>query len=256
MKRLFLMITAVLLSMHMMNGAEVQEEIFTVNGVSFTMVTVEGGTFIMGDSGSQSLAHEVTLSGFSIGQTEVTQELWLAVMGYNPSEFGSVMPEDLQRPVENVTWEMCQEFIARLNGLTGCEFRLPTEAQWEFAARGGNLSQGYRFAGSDDAGEVAWYNSNSPSITDTGYGTQTVGGKVPNELGLYDMSGNVFEFCQDWFGAYGSEAVTDPTGPETGAKRVARGGSWKSVSNVCSTTSRQRCGVRDAANVYGLRLAL
>jgi formylglycine-generating enzyme required for sulfatase activity len=195
---------------------------YTVNGVSFNMVDVEGGTFTMGATPEQGLdfdydeelpAHQVTLSGFSIGQTEVTQELWQAVMGSNPSYHTG----NLQYPVERVSWGMCQEFIDRLNLLTGKKFRLPTEAEWEFAARGGNKSQGYKYAGSNNADDVAWYRYNS------GHESHPVGMKLPNELGLYDMTGNVWERLADWFGPYSSEPQFNPTGPETGLKRCTRG---------------------------------
>ncbi|MBR6247566.1 MAG: leucine-rich repeat domain-containing protein, partial [Muribaculaceae bacterium] len=176
------------------------EETFTVNGVSFKMMPVEGGTFTMGAtpeqgsdaSSNENPTHQVTLSNFSIGQTEVTQALWQAVMGSNPSRFTG----DLQRPVEYVTWNQCQTFITKLNQLTGHNFRLPTEAEWEFAARGGNQSRGYKYSGSNTVGDVAWYWDNIPSQSSgtAGYGTQTVATKAPNDLGLYDMSGNVWEW--------------------------------------------------------------
>ena len=161
------------------------------------MIPVEGGTFTMGSNinGSWSNAypeHTVTLSDYSIGQTEVTQELWIAVMGNNPSHFKG----DPQRPVERVTWDDCQSFINELNKLTGRHFKLPTEAQWEFAARGGNQSMGFTYSGSNNLNDVAWYENNSNNST------HPVATKTPNELGLYDMSGNVQEWCQDWCGYY------------------------------------------------------
>ena len=196
---------------------------FTVNGVTFTMVIVEGGTFTMGASDddpeaydNEKPAHQVTLSSYCIGQTEVTQELWQAVMGSNPSDFHS----DPQRPVERVSWHDCQTFVNKLNELTGMAFRLPTEAEWEYAARGGNRSKGYKYAGSNDLNEVAWYTLNSSD------GTKPVATKAPNELGIYDMSGNVWELCQDLYGIYTSDAQTNPTGPTVGSRRVERGGSW------------------------------
>ena len=163
----------------------------------------------------------VTLSPFAIGQTEVTQALWEAVMGSNPSYFnGDSQPGSPDHPVEQVTWEDCQEFITKLNEMTGRTFRLPSEAEWEFAARGGNYSHGYSYAGSDDVDQVAWYRQNSDRVT------HPVAEKLPNELGLYDMSGNVWEWCQDWFGPYGSEPLVNPVGPESGTERVIRGGSY------------------------------
>ena len=239
-----------------------ETETFTVNGVTFTMVAVEGGTFMMGASdddlgawAGEKPAHQVTITkGYCIGETEVTQALWLAVMGSNPSEFQG----DLNRPVEQVSWNDCQQFITKLNQLTGRTFRLPTEAEWEYAARGGKYSQGYKYAGSNDINEVAWYWFNIPSQEyDTeGCSTQTVATKAPNELGLYDMSGNVWEWCQDWYGSYSSEAQTNPTGPESGPKHVFRGGVWSEIAGYCTVTYRAYFfpGLRKSST--GLRLAL
>lgn len=247
-----------------------ETESFTVNGVSFTMVAVEGGTFIMGDNSEQDgeaydlttkthiknekPAHKVTVSSFSIGQTEVTQALWLAVMGSNPSCFTPRHGHNLNvnRPVENVSWNECQTFIAKLNKITGKKFRLPTEAEWEFAARGGNLSQGYKYSGSALAAAVAWYVGNSGSTT------HPVGTKAPNELGLYDMSGNVWEWCQDWYSSsyYSSSPSTNPTGPATGSYRVLRGGSWDGGAVWCRVSSRLNSLPSNAFNYFGLRLAL
>ena len=239
-----------------------QTETITVNGVSFKMVAVEGGTFTMGatlEQGSDAYdsekpAHQVTLSGFAIGETEVTQALWQAVMGSNPSN----VTGNLQRPVESVSWNDCQTFIAKLNQLTGRIFRLPTEAEWEFAARGGNLSQGYKYAGSNAIGNVAWYDANSYYIeaSSPDYGTHAVGTKAPNELGLYDMSGNVFEWCQDWYGSYTSDAQTNPTGPSSGSDRVDRGGSWGHDAGCCRVSYRDYSYPSDAYRDLGLRLAL
>lgn len=228
-------------------------ETFTVNGVSFKMVAVEGGTFTMGATAEQGSdaydwekpPHQVTLSSYCIGETEVTQALWVAVMGSNPSYFTG----NLQRPVEHVSWNDCQTFISRLNDLTGKHFRLPTEAEWEFAARGGNKSQGYKYAGSDNIDNVAWYYSNSGSTT------HAVGTKSPNELGLYDMSGNVWECCQDWYGSYSSGAQTNPTGPSTGSDRVRRGGGWSGGARGCRVSYRD-CNPSFTSNYLGLRLAL
>jgi formylglycine-generating enzyme required for sulfatase activity len=227
---------------------------FTVNGVSFTMVDVEGGTFTMGATAEQgsdaeineSPAHQVTLSSFSIGQTEVTQELWLTVMGSNPSWF----KDDIQRPVEFVNWDECQEFITKLNEITGKSFRLPTEAEWEYAARGGNKSQGFKYSGSNNIDEVAWYSENSGSKT------HAVGIKAPNELGLYDMSGNVYEWCQDWYGDYSADAQTNPTGAASGNYRVGRSGSWGSGTGYCRVSARSDLAPTGASARVGLRLAL
>jgi len=238
-------------------------ETFTVNGVSFTMLPVEGGTFTMGATPEQGTSdpwnderptHEVTLSTFSIGETEVTQALWQAVMGNNPSDFTG----DPSRPVEMVSWDDCQAFIVKLNQMTGRNFRLPTEAEWEYAARGGKKTQGYKYAGSNDVNEVAWWDTNAgdgvgPDSPD--YGTHPVASKKANELGLYDMSGNVWEWCQDWYGSYSSEAQTNPTGPATGSNRVYRGGSWFNYARNCRVSSRYHWTM-NGTNYMGLRLAL
>ena len=230
-------------------------ETFTVNGVTFKMVAVEGGTFTMGATAEQEdeaewdeyPAHQVTLSSYCIGETEVTQALWQAVMGSNPSYYTS----DLQLPVEEVSWNDCQAFVATLNQLTGKTFRLPTEAEWEYAARGGNRSQGYKYAGSNDIDDVAWYYDNSFEIT------KPVATKAPNELGLYDMSGNVWEFCQDWYGSYSSESQTNPTGPESGSIVVLRGGSVRLDATDCRVSVRlSNNGPTNRYYDLGLRLAL
>ena len=225
------------------------KQTFTVNGVSFTMIAVQGGTFTMGATGEQGSdaysaysgekpAHKVTVSSFYIGQTEVTQELWEAVMGGNPSEF-----KGAKRPVENVSWDNCQEFIRKLNAKTGKSFRLPTEAEWEYAARGGSRSQGYKYSGSNTVGDVAWYGANSEDHT------HTVATKRANELGLYDMSGNVWEWCQNkWYNYDGSSY--------TGSRRVYRGGSWGGSARGCSVSFRCNLSPDDRDYLLGLRLAL
>lgn len=229
-----------------------QNKVFTVNGVSFKMIAVKGGTFTMGATSEQTGAdpdesptHSVTLSDYYIGETEVTQELWNAVMGSNPSNFTG----NMQRPVEKVSWIYCQTFISRLNELTGETFRLPTEAQWEYAARGGNKSQGYLYSGSNMIDYVAWYTFNSSTTTDP------VKTKAPNELGIYDMSGNVWEWCSDWYGSYSSAAQTDPTGPSTGSYRVCRGGSWDNFATYCRVAARISYTPTISFNDLGLRLA-
>lgn len=237
-------------------------ETYTVNGVSFKMVKVEGGVFTMGATAEQSNdawsnekpAHQVTLSSFSIGNTEVTQELWTAVMGNNPSSCTTNYTEHPLRPVETVSWEDCQEFITRLNEMTGLQFRLPTEAEWEYAARGGKKTNGYKYSGSNNVEEVAWcFDYWNSSIN--GYGPCSVGCKKANELGLYDMSGNVWEWVNDWFGDYGGAAV-NPTGPETGTKRVVRGGDFAGMSTYCRVSFRHSIDPASASVYIGLRLAL
>lgn len=245
------------------------DETIVVNGVAFKMIHVDGGTFKMGATAeqgsdadsSESPVHQVTLSDFSIGETEVTQALWLAVMGSNPSYFAprNGYTEDLSRPVEVVTWNDCQTFISKLNEITGMHFRLPTEAEWEFAARGGNKSKGYKYAGSNRLDEVAWYWGNIPSQTSRtpGYGTQPVRTKKANELGLYDMSGNVWEWCRDKYGDYSSAAQTNPTGPTSGSLRVRRGGGWGYSAKDCRVSTRYYdVQVSGATSGLGLRLAL
>ena len=242
-------------------------ETFIENGVTFNMVAIEGGTFTMGMTAEQESdaydveqpAHEVTLSSYCIGQTEVTQALWQAVMDSNPSYFSSRnnYATNLQRPVESVSWNDCQTFISKLNQLTGRTFRLPTEAEWEFAARGGNKSKGYKYSGSNNPDDVAWYSVPSQTSGNVGYGTQTVATKAPNELGLYDMSGNVWEWCQDyWAQSYSSDAQTNPTGPTSGPGRVLRGGCWYYEAKYCSVLHRRFFGPLNTGNNLGLRLAL
>lgn len=217
------------------------------------MVYVEGGPFTMGGTSeqgndaydSEKPVHKVTLSSFSIGKYEVTQEEWQAVMGSNPSKFRGA-----KRPVENVSWEKCQQFISKLNALTGKRFRLPTEAEWEYAARGGNRSRGYKYAGSNNLGSVAWYWDNS------GKTTHPVGQKLPNELGLYDMSGNVLEWCLDRYGSYSSRAQTNPTGAIGGDSRIYRGGSWLNDQWYCRSSFRTAMNPADHHQTRGLRLAL
>ena len=221
-----------------------------VNGVTFNMVRVDGGTFQMGSNdsdayGDEKPVHQVTLSGYSIGETEVTQALWEAVMGSNPSyKKGSSLP------VEQVSREDCQEFITRLNQKTGRTFRLPTEAEWEFAARGGNKSRGYKYSGSNNIGEVAWYIGNSGSET------HAVKTKQSNELGIYDMSGNVYEWCQDWKGTYSSSAQTNPSGPSSGSNRVYRGGGWYCYARRCRSSLRFNYTPASRIDSFGFRLAL
>ena len=223
---------------------------FTANGVSFVMKPVEGGTFQMGSNDSEADSdekpvHSVTVSTFYMGETEVTQALWKAVMGSNPSCFKG---DNL--PVESVSWNDCQEFIRKLDSLTGRSFRLPTETEWEYAARGGSRSGGTKYAGSSSIGSVAWYDDNSSDKT------HAVKGKSPNELGLYDMSGNVWEWCSDWYGSYGSGSQTNPKGLSSGSYRVLRGGSWDGGAGYCRVSYRSNGDPVDRGNYPGFRLCL
>ena len=223
---------------------------FKVGNVQFAMVKVSGGTFTMGATAemtepydNEKPTHQVTLSNYYIGETEVTQALWKAVMGNNPSYFKG---DNL--PVENVSWNDCQEFINKLNVATGRKFRLPTEAEWEFAARGGNQSRRTQYSGSSNIDDVAWDNSSDE--------THPVKTKCPNELGLYDMSGNVWEWCQDWFGNYSSYSQTNPTGPNSGSKRVDRGGGWYGDARYCRSSMRSWSPPDYSNSNIGFRLAL
>ena len=235
-----------------MGSVSAANEVFKVKDIEFRMIKVEGGTFTMGATSEmenpyddEKPTHQVTLSSYYIGETEVTQALWKAVMGSNPSRFEG---DDL--PVEKVSWNDCQTFISKLNALTGKRFRLPTEAEWEFAARGGNQSRHTPFSGSSRIDDVAWYDGNSGSKT------HPVKTKQPNELGIYDMTGNVWEWCQDWFGSYSSYAQTNPTGAGSGSYRVGRGGSWRNFPRHCRSSFRYFNSPGYSGYDLGLRLVL
>lgn len=223
------------------------------DGISIDMVKVEAGTFMMGATSEmkdpysdEKPVHQVTLTNdYYMGKYEVTQALWQAVMGSNPSNFKG---DNL--PVETVNWNDCQEFISKLNSLTGRKFRLPTEAEWEYAARGGKKSRGYQYSGSRKISDVAWYEGNSRSKT------HPVGRKQANELGIYDMSGNVWEWCSDWYGSYSSSSQTNPMGSDSGAKRVRRGGSWCYIARICRSSYRYGDAPDCRGLDLGLRLAL
>ena len=223
------------------------------DGISIDMVRVEAGTFTMGatpemkDSyDNEKPTHKVTLTNdFYIGKYEVTQTLWQTVMGNNPSAFKG---DNL--PVETVSWDDCQEFICKLNSITGKKFRLPTEAEWEYAARGGKKSRGYQYSGSNNISDVAWYFDNS------GRYNHIVGSKQANELGIYDMTGNVWEWCQDWIGSYSSSPQANYTGATNGNDRVVRGGSWCSHAMLCRSSCRRSYAPSDRRIYLGLRLVL
>ena len=223
------------------------------DGISIEMVKVEAGTFMMGATSEmkdpdsdEKPVHQVTLTkDYYMGKYEVTQALWQAVMGNNPSWFKG---DNL--PVEKVSWNDCQEFISKLNSLTGRKFRLPTEAEWEYAARGGKKSRCYQYSGSSNISDVAWYKDNSANKT------HPVGTKQANELGIYDMSGNVYELCLDWFGSYSNSSQTNPTGDGSGAYRVRRGGCWYDDARICRSSNRNGSTPDDRFIILGLRLAL
>ena len=223
------------------------------DGISIDMVRVEAGTFTMGATPEmedpfdwEKPTHQVTLTNdYYIGKYEVTQALWQAVMDNNPSYFKG---DDL--PVEKVSWDDCQEFISKLNSITGKTFRLPTEAEWEYAARGGNKSRGNQYSGSSNLSDVAWYKDNSNSKN------HTVGSKQANELGIYDMPGNVMEWCQDLYGKYSSSSQTNPTGANNGSSRVIRGGSWYFTARDCRSSYRDKDAPDNRYNNLGLRLVL
>lgn len=243
------------------------------------MVKIDGSTFMMGSNQVYDQAkpvHKVTLSSFLISKYEVTQELWESVMGNNPSEFKGV-----KSPVETVNWydvvEFCNKLSVKewltpaykidktqedpnntssydkLKWIVTCDFnsngyRLPTEAEWEYAARGGEKSKGYTYSGSYDIDVVAWYTNNSGSTT------HDVGTKQPNELGLYDMSGNVWEWCWDWKGKYTSVNQTDPRGPNSGTHRVLRGCCWGKTEVSCRVAHRNDEDPDYRSNNNGFRL--
>jgi formylglycine-generating enzyme required for sulfatase activity len=222
--------------------------------VGVDMVFVQGGTFMMGATSEQGdecfecerPIHEVTLRDFYIGKYPVTQKEWIAVMGSNPSEF----KDDLSRPVEQVSWDDAQEFIKKLNSMAGKQYRLPTDAEWEYAARGGAGSRGFKYAGSNNINKVAWYE------VSRGDKTHPVGSKAPNELGIYDMSGNVWEWVNDWYGNYTAGAATNPIGPASGIFRVGRGGSWGDEARLCWVSYRKFFNPAFRWGIIGFRLVL
>jgi len=217
------------------------------------LIAVEGGTFTMGCTDNEGFGiefpeHSVTLSSFKIAKFPVTQDQWEVVMGNSPSYF-----KGDRLPVECVSWNAAQTFINKLNALTGKNYRFPTEAEWEYAARGGNKSKGSKYSGGNDINAVAWYLDNNT-------GTQPVGTKASNELGIYDMSGNVWEWCSDWYDIYTNDHQIDPKGPkdppETGAYHILRGGSWANDPIYCRVSSRAGLPPGEYSYVTGLRLVL
>jgi len=217
------------------------------------MLMVNGGTFTMGISDNENPVHtvferpthQVTLTSFKIAKYPVTQKQWSAIMEENPSHF-----KDDNLPVENVSWYDAQTFISRLNEATGKSYRLPTEAEWEYAARGGNKSKGYKYSGSDNLDLVGWYTFNSKNIS------HPAGNISPNELGIYDMSGNIWEWCQDWAAEYSNKEQTNPQGPETGTCRIARGGSYRSDYLLCRVSFRNSINPNEHNSETGFRIVL
>ena len=227
--------------------AEHKDETYveTAKGINLKMIYVEGGTFAMGSNSGdddEKPVHNVTLDSYYIGETEITQAQWRAVMGSNPSTY-----KGDNRPVEQVSWNDAQAFCKKLSELTGKRYVLPTEAQWEYAARGGNMSRGYTYSGSNNIDEVAKCGSSSG-------GHSNVRSKNPNELGIYDMSGNVYEWCSDWRGSYSSSSQTNPQGPTSGSYRVSRGGSWIHDASKCRVAYRNNNNPSFACNFYGFRV--
>ena len=234
----------------------ISDDVITIpvkDGICIEMVKVEAGTFMMGATSEmknpyddEKPVHQVTLTNdYYMGKYEVTQALWQVVMGKNPSYFKG---DNL--PVNYVRWKDCQRFISKLNSMTGRKFRLPTEAEWEYAARGGKKSRGYQYSGSSNISDVAWYDGNS------GDKTHPVGTKQANELGIYDMTGNVLEWCQDWYGSYYSSSQTNPTGATSGSRHVNRGGSWAKNVRRSSPSCRYGAIYVDRDLDLGFRLAL
>jgi formylglycine-generating enzyme required for sulfatase activity len=270
------------------NGNSVSQ-IITVNGVSFKMIFVAGETFKMGAQSKstddanydcdalddETPVHQVTLSDYSIGETEVTQSLWIAVMGkpindtiYKWSNFDSGKRDTSYAwsntygfgdnfPAYSVSYDDVISFITKLNQLTGKRFRLPSEAEWEYAARGGNQSKKYKYAGSNILDKVAWYGcGSSPQVTASKVSTYPVKTKLPNELGIYDMSGNVMEWCSDWFGNYVNTLQTNPSGSSNGICHILRGGCYMYLANSCRVSKRSWCNPHDRYTTNGFRLVL
>ncbi|MDI9337151.1 MAG: SUMF1/EgtB/PvdO family nonheme iron enzyme [Alphaproteobacteria bacterium] len=213
-----------------------------LNNFIENFIFVKGGVFSMGsdltlfnndelDNDFETPSQIVHIDDFYISKYCVTQSVWVSVMNHNPSCFKN-QPNNESFPVEQVSWKDCQLFLSKLNNLKHINLRLPTEAEWEFAAKGGHESLGYKYAGSNEIKEVAWYHQNSKCTT------HPIGLKIPNELGLFDMSGNVWEWCADWFDVYNPDAKINPSGPIKGADKVLKGGSWLGNDKECRITNR------------------
>jgi formylglycine-generating enzyme required for sulfatase activity len=232
-------------------GDKIKFKVFANGKKSFEpeMVFVEGGSYKMGSNSleaNEKPLHTVNLNSFRIGKYEITQRQWKAVMGNNSSYFSGC--DDC--PMENVSWDQVDLFIRELNSQTGNNYRLPTEAEWEYAAKGGNEGKGYTFCGSSDINSVAWHYKNSEGRT------HVVGTKASNELGIYDMSGNVWEWCSDWYGNYTLASETDPLGPSAGKFKILRGGSWFNIEGTCHSSIRISSYPDREQSYYGFRLVL
>ncbi len=218
-----------------------------INAFLENFVLIEAGEFMMGDAEIKyAIQHKVSLNSFYMQATTVTQEFWEQIMGNNPSHDKT----NRDNPLTNISWYDCQEFIKKLNALAAKKYRLPTEAEWEYAARGGKLSKGFEYAGADDLDEVAWYIGNSE------FKIHPVAKKKPNELGLYDMSGNVYEWCHDWHKNYSNKNQNNPKGPSNGDTKVLRGGCWYYNSMFCQIARRSYLSPDDKGFDIGLRLVL
>ena len=229
------------------------EQKLMLAAIETSMISIEGGVFIMGctsDQGAECTQdefpiHRVQLSGFKLLKTEVTQGMWLSVMGNNPS----YNKRSAQFPVENVSYTEIEKFIDVLNAMSSHQYRLPTEAEWEFAARGGNKSKSTLFSGSSDAQSVSWNISNSSNTS------HIAGYKNANELGIFDMSGNVWEWCSDWYGEYHASEESDPRGAIDGTDKVIRGGSYSGSIWFCRNAIRMHYAPAYKSNFIGFRLA-
>lgn len=228
---------------------------FDVNGVPFDMQRVEGGVFVMGGTREQHReristdlpTHTVALDAYYIASTEVTQALWKAVMPEWEFFEELYLPHF---PVSYISWNDCQAFVRRLDSITGMPFRLPTEAEWEYAARGGNRSKSFRFAGGNIVENVSW------GLSNAGFRTHEVGKKQPNEVGLYDMTGNVSEWCSDWYAPYHFGTVPNPQGPTTGKEKIIRGSSYSNCQDNSYLSHRYMAVPTEATSYCGMRLAL
>ena len=220
----------------------------------FKMILVKGDTFVMGaslqeggENEDEQVLHNVTLGSFYICETQVTQKLWKTIMGNNPSKV-----KDDNNPVTNVSWYDCQSFIKKLNDITGMEFRLPTEAEWEFAAKGGQKGKhnGYKYSGSNTITSIMWYSKNSENHP------HEVSLKKSNEIGLYDMSGNIWEWCSDWYAPYDINPSFNPKGPLDGVDKICRGGSFLSEAKECRVTIREKDSPNESSEDMGFRLVI